>query len=278
MRLDVALVVAHDPAVAERVGDHAGQDAHRPLGRLVLLGERPQALARAAAGCPRYATIDRARAAVRGSASMATRTAWPVPSWVSWTASTASGTSSLDVRPDLLALVADHGDDPLRLHGLHGAAARGRSCCARRWGAAPSSSWTSSGCRRRRRGRSRSGCRARSVSRRARPRSAISSPGRSRTYVASPDSKSGGPCRQTNRGMWRQAWAPGVRGGGDLHEISPGSSLDSPRRGVPDAATSTVVTADGERRDRHVITTAGLSKHYGQVHALTDLTSMSARA
>src|SRR5687767_1596370 len=27
-----------------------------------------------------------------------------------------------------------------------------------------------------------------------------SSPGRSRTYVASPDSKSGGPCRQTNRG------------------------------------------------------------------------------
>ena len=27
------------------------------------------------------------------------------------------------------------------------------------------------------------------------------SPGRSRTFVASPDSKSGGPCRQTNRGM-----------------------------------------------------------------------------
>ena len=32
-----------------------------------------------------------------------------------------------------------------------------------------------------------------------------SSPGRSRTYVASPDSKSGGPCRQTNRGMCAQA-------------------------------------------------------------------------
>ena len=30
------------------------------------------------------------------------------------------------------------------------------------------------------------------------------SPGRSRTYVASPDSKSGGPCRQTNRGKNRQ--------------------------------------------------------------------------
>src|SRR3954468_13849249 len=31
-------------------------------------------------------------------------------------------------------------------------------------------------------------------------RGLVSSPGRSRTYVASPDSKSGGPCRQTNRG------------------------------------------------------------------------------
>ncbi len=31
-------------------------------------------------------------------------------------------------------------------------------------------------------------------------RRAAGSPGRSRTYVASPDSKSGGPCRQTNRG------------------------------------------------------------------------------
>ena len=34
---------------------------------------------------------------------------------------------------------------------------------------------------------------------------ATRSPGRSRTYVASPDSKSGGPCRQTNRGMWGPA-------------------------------------------------------------------------
>ena len=57
----------------------------------------------------------------RPRASIAMRTACPVPSWVSWTASTASGTSSLDVRPDLVALVADDGDDPLRLDGLHGA-------------------------------------------------------------------------------------------------------------------------------------------------------------
>src|SRR3712207_7745830 len=35
----------------------------------------------------------------------------------------------------------------------------------------------------------------------ARPsRGSKRSPGRSRTYVACPDSKSGGPCRQTNRG------------------------------------------------------------------------------
>ncbi len=33
-----------------------------------------------------------------------------------------------------------------------------------------------------------------------RDRCATCSPGRSRTYVANPDSKSGGPCRQTNRG------------------------------------------------------------------------------
>ncbi|GEM_PF-5832371 len=36
----------------------------------------------------------------------------------------------------------------------------------------------------------------------------MSSPGRSRTYVANPDSKSGGPCRQTNRGMWGLGYWP----------------------------------------------------------------------
>ncbi len=41
------------------------------------------------------------------TASIATRTAWPVPSWSSWTASTTSGSSPADVRGDLLALVAD---------------------------------------------------------------------------------------------------------------------------------------------------------------------------
>ena len=39
--------------------------------------------------------------------------------------------------------------------------------------------------------------------RRAQPVKPRSSPGRSRTYVANPDSKSGGPCRQTNRGSVR---------------------------------------------------------------------------
>ena len=36
----------------------------------------------------------------------------------------------------------------------------------------------------------------------------LCSPGRSRTYVANPDSKSGGPCRQTNRGMWGLGYWP----------------------------------------------------------------------
>ena len=109
----------------------------------------------------------------------------------SCTASTASGTSSCDVRADLLALVADDGHDPV--------AAPTARTAIRTWpimlrpptGAGPSWSWTSSGCRRRRPGRRRS----------ARQLSSSCSPGRSRTYVASPDSKSGGPCRQTNRGL-----------------------------------------------------------------------------
>src|SRR3546814_13184590 len=42
-RLDVALRRTHDPAVAERVGHDAGQDADRALGGLVLLGEGAQA-------------------------------------------------------------------------------------------------------------------------------------------------------------------------------------------------------------------------------------------
>ena len=52
-RLDVAVGVAHHPAVAERVGDDPGQDAHRPLGGLVL-GRRTSAGSRPrAAGCRR---------------------------------------------------------------------------------------------------------------------------------------------------------------------------------------------------------------------------------
>jgi hypothetical protein len=42
------------------------------------------------------------------------------------------------------------------------------------------------------------------------------SPGRNRTFVASPDSKSGGPCQQTNRGTTRLRGALArvvVRGG-----------------------------------------------------------------
>ena len=136
-----------------------------------------------------------------GSASQATRTACPVPSWVSWTASTASGTSDSMCAPT----------------------------CSRWW---PTTATIRVG------SRAAAACRTCPIMLRpaigcstfvvfdlirvpppaARtitvtsldtltPRTAArhSSPGRSRTYVASPDSKSGGPCRQTNRGMSTQA-------------------------------------------------------------------------
>ena len=129
-------------------------------------------------------------------------TACPVPCCFSWTASTASGSSPAGVgrparaggrprRPPGCGCIALHGrqDVPdhaapadrvqhlrgLRLHA--GAAARGQHDHGQVVGHARQSSVA---------------CGASSA--RAR------SPGRSRTYVASPDSKSGGPCRQTNRG------------------------------------------------------------------------------
>ncbi len=60
----------------------------------------------------------------------------------------------------------------------------------------------------------------------------VSSPGRSRTYVAIPDSKSGGPCRQTNRGLQRKATGSGTpsmsgRPTGDCIEKATGSGSPS---------------------------------------------------
>src|SRR5690348_16220715 len=55
-----------------------------------------------------------------------------------------------------------------------------------------------------------------------------SSPGRSRTYVACPDSKSGGPCRQTNRGSvshLRPAWRLGRTRGAVRPNLGRGSAV-----------------------------------------------------
>ncbi len=59
------------------------------------------------------------------------------------------------------------------------------------------------------------------------------SPGRSRTYVANPDSKSGGPCRQTNRGTTstRDASPQGYLGPAPLPKR--GTTLPSPSTTVP---------------------------------------------
>ena len=89
--------------------------------------------------------------------SSATRTAWPVPSWVSCTASSAFGHLLQDVAADLLAAAAHHRDEVLRLDVQGCGEHVRRSCCARTAGAAPSSSWTSCGCRCRPRGPRRLG-------------------------------------------------------------------------------------------------------------------------
>ena len=54
------------------------------------------------------------------AASIATRTACPVPFWVLLDGEHHAGGQRLDVRADLLALVSDHGDDVQRVDGLHG--------------------------------------------------------------------------------------------------------------------------------------------------------------
>ena len=95
-RLDLAVVVAHHPAVAERVGHDPAEDADRPLRRLVLGREGPQRRGLAAAACRRRppAPCRSGRPPAATTASIATRTACPVPCCSSCTASSASGASS----------------------------------------------------------------------------------------------------------------------------------------------------------------------------------------
>ena len=116
-RLDVTLGVADDAAVAEGVGHDAGEDADRALGRLVLRGELAQRLptqqwsvARGddhGAG-RRTGRLDRDPHRVPGPVLRLLDGEHDI------------GHEGLDVRADLLALVADDGDDPLRLDRLHG--------------------------------------------------------------------------------------------------------------------------------------------------------------
>ena len=127
------------------------------LGRLVVGSRSARRLSpsqqRGVAGT-RPATVPRVGPARAPPARPGRRA--PVPSWRLLDGEHGVGHQLLDVRADLLALVADDGHDPVRLDRRGPPSGRGRSCCARRPGAAPSWSWTSSGCRRRRPGRRRS--------------------------------------------------------------------------------------------------------------------------
>ena len=116
-RLHVALVVAHDPAVAERVRHATAQDADRALGSLVLDGERTQRVALQ----QRRVTGSHDDRAGRGAGGLH-RDAYGVPGpLLRLLDRQHRGRHHLhDVRTDLLALVSDDRDDPGRLHGLHG--------------------------------------------------------------------------------------------------------------------------------------------------------------
>ena len=123
--------------------------------RLVLLDERAQASRPRSSGVSPYADHDRAARSVgaRAPPGRPVRRA-PVPSCVSWTASTRVGHQLVDVR----RRPARAGGRPPRRAAagstrLHGGQHVADHAAPARPGAAPSWSWTSSGCRRRRRGR-----------------------------------------------------------------------------------------------------------------------------
>ena len=117
-RLDVTLLVAHHAAVAERARHPAAEDAHGALGGLVLLGEGLEGLPlqqRGVAGSDddgaggRTASLHRDAYGVAGALLRLLHRQHR------------AGQQLGDVRPDLLALVADDRDDAGRLDGLHGA-------------------------------------------------------------------------------------------------------------------------------------------------------------
>ena len=119
--LDLAVVVADHPAVAVGVGHHAGQDAHRPLGGLVLLGEGPQrrGLEQRGVGVRHQ---HRALGDLPRSGHGLHRDPDRVPGAVLLLLGREQRVrhQGLDVRADLVALVADDRDDPPRLDLLDG--------------------------------------------------------------------------------------------------------------------------------------------------------------
>ena len=116
-RLDVTLMVANDAAVAERVRHPAAQDAHRPLRRLVLGGERPQRLTLQQRG-----VAGRHDHGAGGRAGGLHRDAYGVPGAVLrlLDGQHRGRHQAGDVRSHLLALVPDDRDDTARFDGLHG--------------------------------------------------------------------------------------------------------------------------------------------------------------
>ncbi len=138
--------------------------------------------------------------------STAIRTACPVPCCSSCTAEHHVGDSSWMCAPTGLTLVADDCHDPLRVERLHrdqdvpdhaSAADRVQHLLGLRLHAGAATGGQHDD----RQVVQRHLAVSLGSSARARQCFGHCSPGRSRTYVASPDSKSGGPCRQTNRGL-----------------------------------------------------------------------------
>ena len=110
--LDVTLVVAQDPPVAERVGHDPAEDAHHLLGGPVVGHEPAQALALEQRGVARRHD-DRAARRTAGPHRHPHGPAGPVEHLLDRQHGVRH--QLLDVRPDLLALVADHRDDTVRL-------------------------------------------------------------------------------------------------------------------------------------------------------------------
>ena len=224
-------------------------------GRLVLLGEARAGSRPRSSGVSPYATTT-VPVVAPASASSATRTAWPVPSCVSWTASTASGTSSgmcgptcsrwwpttATIRVGLASPATAASTWPIMLRPPIGCSTFMVLDFIR---VPPPAARTMT-------------VRLLATEFLLDPRRC--SPGRSRTYVASPDSKSGGPCRQTNRGYDSRVTLRGRGGCGGGRRARPGrlhpGSRRAPSRPLPRAVLRLRARAAGAGYGRALAATA----------------------